>query len=175
MVPGGAAYDAGSKVKIRPVRAFTVLAGILYPKARGEIRLASADPAHPPAINPRYLSEEEDMRLMLAAHRIAQRVARSKVLDHCRGDVYVKETASDDDATLREVIRRDSNTIGHPVGTCKMGNDATAVVDAQLRVRGVEGLRVVDASIMPTITGAPTNAPTIMIAEKAADMIRGHA
>jgi choline dehydrogenase len=154
-------------------RAFAIVPVLLYPKSRGEISLASADPARAPAIDPRYFADEDDMRVLLEAHRLAQRITRSKVLDHCRGELLAAEAASDDEATLRALTRRRANTVFHPVGTCKMGNDESAVVDARLRVRGVEALRVVDASIMPTIVGGNTNAPTIMIAEKAADLIRG--
>jgi len=153
--------------------AFTVLPVLLYPKSRGEIRLASTDPAKAPAIDPRYFADDDDMRLMLEGQRIAQRIVRSKVLDDCRGDALVPDTMSDDEKVLRAAIRAGTSTLFHPVGTCKMGSDAAAVVDASLRVRGVEGLRVVDASIMPSIVGGNTNAPTIMIAEKGADLIRG--
>jgi choline dehydrogenase len=153
--------------------AFTVLPVLLYPKSRGEIRLASSNPAKAPAIDPRYFSDDDDMKLMLEGQRIAQRIVRSKVLDDCRGDALVQATMSDDEEVLRGAIRAGTSTLFHPVGTCKMGSDAAAVVDASLRVRGVEGLRVVDASIMPTIVGGNTNAPTIMIAEKGADLVRG--
>ena len=152
--------------------AFTVLPVLLYPESRGEITLASADPSKPPAIDPRYFAAEADLALLVEGHRIAQRITRSKVLDDCRGAPLAAVLESDDDATLRAEARRRCNTLFHPVGTCKMGSDDAAVVDANLRVRGVEGLRVVDASIMPTIVGGNTNAPTIMIAEKAADMMR---
>lgn len=152
--------------------AFMVLPVLLYPKSRGEITLASDDPSKPPAIDPRYFSDEADLTLLLEGHRMAQRIARSKVLDDCRGKPLAAVLESDDDATLRTEGRRRCNTIFHPVGTCKMGSDDAAVVDARLRVRGIDGLRVVDASIMPTIVGGNTNAPTIMIAEKAADLMR---
>jgi choline dehydrogenase len=145
---------------------------LLYPKSRGEIRLHSADPAQAPAIDPRYFEDEADLDVMLEGVRIAQRIARSKVLDGARGAALNPMSDTLDDATLRHEIRRRCNTLFHPVGTCKMGSDADAVVDAKLRVHGLRGLRVVDASIMPTIVGGNTNAPTIMIAEEAADLIR---
>jgi choline dehydrogenase len=152
--------------------AFMVLPVLLYPQSRGEITLASADPAQAPAIDARYFAEEADLALLVEGYRIAQRILRSKTLDDCRGKPLAPELESDDEATLRAEARRRCNTLFHPVGTCKMGRDDAAVVDARLRVRGLDGLRVVDASIMPTIVGGNTNAPTIMIAEKAAEMIR---
>jgi choline dehydrogenase len=153
-------------------RAFTVVPTLLYPKSRGEIRLLSADPTKPPAIDPRYLSDDDDLRVLVAAQRLAQRITRSKVLDHCRGELLSPDAAAEDEAFLRARIPQRTSTLFHPVGTCKMGSDPAAVVDAKLRVRSIDGLRVVDASIMPTIVGGNTNAPTIMIAEKAADLIR---
>ncbi len=151
---------------------FSVVPVLLYPKSRGQIQLKSNDPAQAPAIDARYFSDDDDMRVLVDGVRLAQRVAHSKLLDHARGRAFSPLCDAEDDATLRKEIRRRCNTLFHPVGTCKMGSDEMAVVDAKLRVRGVEGLRVVDASIMPTIVGGNTNAPTIMIAEKAAEMIR---
>lgn len=151
--------------------AFGILPVLLYPKSRGEIRLRSADPSQPPVIDPRYFSDDADMQRLLDGVRLAQRIARSKLLDPYRGQPLSKSCEASDEATLREETRQRTNTLFHPVGTCKMGSDAQAVVDSELRVRGVSGLRVVDASIMPTIVGGNTNAPTIMIAEKAADLI----
>ncbi len=172
-VAAGSAQESFDKETFQPKgRAFTVLPTLLYPKSRGEIRLASKDPARHPRIDPRYLTEEDDVRVLLLAQRIARRITRSRVLDHCRGECLVPVLESDDEPTMREQMRRRVSTVFHPVGTSKMGSDAAAVVDAKLRVRGVDGLRVVDASIMPTIVGGNTNAPTIMIAEKAADLIR---
>jgi choline dehydrogenase len=151
--------------------AFLMLPTLLYPESRGEIRLASTDPARPPVIDPRYFSAESDLRVLTEGVRMAQRIARSKVLASCRGRAFSPLVDADDDATLHDEIRKRCNTLFHPAGTCKMGRDADAVVDASLRVRGIEGLRVADASIMPTIVGGNTNAPCIMIGEKAADII----
>ena len=109
--------------------------------------------------------------MLVLGVRLAQRIARSKTLAHCRGKALSPLADVEDEGTLRAEIRRRCNTLFHPVGTCKMGRDREAVVDATLRVHGVEGLRVVDASIMPTIVGGNTNAPTIMIGERAADLI----
>ncbi len=155
-------------------RAFSLMPTLLYPKSHGQITLRSADPTQPPLIDPRYLSDEagDDLRVLTEGVRMAQRIARVKALDFCRGRPLNPLSTAEDDATLHAEIRRRCNTLFHPVGTCKMGHDALAVVDDTLRVRGLDGLRVVDASIMPTIVGGNTNAPTIMIAEKAADMIR---
>ncbi len=155
--------------------AFVMIPTVLYPESRGEIRLASADPAQAPIIDPRYFSEEADLRVLVLGVRLAQRMMRSKHLADCCGKALSPLADAEDEATLREEVRRRCNTLFHPVGTCKMGNGPEAVVDASLRVRGVEGLRVVDASIMPTIVGGNTNAPTIMIGEKAAELILANA
>jgi choline dehydrogenase len=134
----------------------------------------SADPARAPEIDPRYFSDEggDDLRVLSEGLHIAQRIAGSKVLDRSRGRALIGNCDAKTDDGRRDAVKRGANTLFHPVGTCKMGSDPMAVVDAKLRVRGVEALRVVDASIMPEIVGGNTNAPVIMIAEKAADMIR---
>jgi choline dehydrogenase len=154
-------------------RAFSLLPTLLYPKSRGELRLRSTDPEQPPAIDPRYFNDEADLQLLVQGVRLAQRIAGARLMDSCRGRALTPLCELTDEARLRTEIRRRCNTLFHPVGTCKMGSDPLAVVDAALRVHGVAGLRVVDASIMPTIVGGNTNAPTIMIAEKAADLLRG--
>jgi choline dehydrogenase len=155
-----------------PGRCVTLYPSLLYPESRGEIRLASSDPFTPPSIDPRYFSEKADLDLLVDGVELAREIARAKPL----ADVVSGERAPGPEAKTREAIgddvKRSVNTIFHPVGTCKMGNDEMAVVDAQLRVRGLEGLRVVDGSIMPTIVGGNTHAPIVMIAEKAAAMIR---
>ncbi|HTH75196.1 MAG TPA: GMC family oxidoreductase N-terminal domain-containing protein [Trinickia sp.] len=143
---------------------------VLRPKSRGVVSLASADARVAPHIDPRFLSDSYDADTLLAGVRIAQRIAASPSLaDRGGRTMYVPPHASDD--RLREVIARHADTIYHPVGTCRMGSDARTVVDTELRVRGVTGLRVVDASVMPTLIGGNTNAPTVMIAERAADFI----
>jgi choline dehydrogenase len=154
-------------------RAFTILPTLLYPKSRGELRLAGADPARAPAIDPRYFDAPDDMRVLIDGVRLGQRIARAAGLDRSRGECLTPLCEADDPNTLDAEIRRRCSTLFHPVGTCKMGTDPAAVVDPQLRVHGLAGLRVADASIMPTIVGGNTNAPTIMIAEKAADLLRG--
>jgi choline dehydrogenase-like flavoprotein len=146
---------------------------VLRPHSRGTVGLDSPDPWHAPRIDPNFLSDERDLKLLAKGARIQQRIIESPPFERLRGKTLYP-TRIDDLAGIDEDIRRRADTQYHPVGTCKMGpgSDPTAVVDARLRVRGVDALRVVDASIMPTIVGGNTNAPTIMIAEKAADLIR---
>lgn len=148
---------------------------VLRPRSRGEVRLASPDMRDAPLVDPRYLSDPQDVDDMLAGLRIVRRIFSQVPLAIFGGrELYsegVRLDGSDDDAA-RALIRAHADTIYHPVGTCRMGMDALAVVDPQLRVRGVEALRVVDASIMPTLVGGGTNAPAIMIGERAHDLIR---
>jgi choline dehydrogenase len=147
----------------------------LRPESRGRIALGSTDPNEDPLIFANYLASEGDRRVMRDCVHIGREVAYQAALDPYRGDEITPGRAVQSDAEIDAWVRANAETIYHPVGTCKMGTDgdAMAVVDAQLRVRGLQGLRVVDASVMPTLVGSNTNAPTIMIAEKAADMIRG--
>jgi choline dehydrogenase len=162
-------YDKG--IFMPKGHAFVMLPTLLYPKSRGEIRLADTDPARHPIIDPKYFSEDADLRVLVDGVRLAQRIARSGPVARCRGKSLSPLADAEDEATLRAEVLLRCSTLFHPVGTCKMGRDREAVVDASLRVRGIEGLRVADASIMPTIVGGNTNAPTIMIGEKAADLI----
>lgn len=145
---------------------------LLRPQSRGSVGLQGADPALPPRIDPAYLSHPQDLDDMVAGYRITQRLMQAPAL----AELYTRDMFTPDvrdDEGIRAIIRQRAETIYHPVGTCRMGTDADAVVDAELRVHGLQGLRVVDASIMPTLIGGNTNAPTIMIAEKAVDLIRG--
>lgn len=144
----------------------------LRPRSRGEIRLNGGDPFDKPDIRPNYLSDPDDMERMVRGVRLARKVLAAPAFDAYRGRTLLPDVPCETDAEVRQFVRQRAETIYHPVGTCKMGQDAMAVVDAQLRVRGVQGLRVVDASIMPLLVGGNTNAPVIMIAEKASDMIK---
>ena len=146
---------------------------VLRPHSRGTVGLNSADPRDAPMIDPRFLSDERDLKLLLKGAQVQQRIMESKPFDPIRGKMLYP-TRLGDPAGMENDIRNRADTQYHPVGTCKMGpeSDPMAVVDARLRVRGVGCLRVVDASIMPTVVSGNTNAPTIMIGEKAADLIR---
>ncbi len=146
---------------------------LLRPKSRGEVLLSDANPASAPRIEGRFLSEPDDLELLLRGVKLSRRLLAAPAWDKVRGPEFRPGADVQSDDALRDYIRKTCGTVFHPVGTCRMGRDADAVVDPELRVQGVEGLRVVDASIMPTLIGGNTNAPTIMIAEKAADMIRG--
>jgi choline dehydrogenase-like flavoprotein len=146
------------------------------PASRGQITLASADPLDQPLIDPAYLSDPADLPQFVEGIRMVREIFQAKPLSDLIGRELGPGAEATSDADLAAYVRdRASGTIFHPVGTCKMGTDALAVVDPSLRVHGLDGLRVVDASIMPTLIGGNTNAPTIMIAEKAAAlMIDGH-
>ena len=144
----------------------------LRPRSRGEIRLNGGDPFDKPEIRPNYLVDPDDMERMVRGVRLARKILAAPAFDPYRGRTLLPDVPCETDAEVRQFVRQRAETIYHPVGTCKMGNDAMAVVDPELRVRGVQGLRVVDASIMPLLVGGNTNAPVIMIAEKASDMIK---
>ena len=158
-----------------PGHGFMLHACQLRPQSRGEIGLWSADPLAPPRIQPRYLSAPGDLEVMVEAVKICRRIFAARAFDAVRGEEHMPGPEVQDDAAIAEFIRRHAETIYHPVGTCRMGapDDADAVVDNQCRVHGLDGLRVVDASIMPQLPGGNTNAPTIMIAERVAALIAG--
>ncbi|MDX1431153.1 MAG: choline dehydrogenase [Gammaproteobacteria bacterium] len=151
--------------------AFTSSVCQLRPESRGSVHARSADPHEHPAIRPNYLATLTDQQVTVAGMKLSRRLAATEALAPFVLEELLPGAAVQGDAALIEHAREVGQTIYHPVGTCKMGSDPRAVVDERLRVRGVASLRVVDASIMPTITSGNTNAPTIMIAEKAADMI----
>ena len=145
---------------------------LLRPRSRGSVTLRSADPLDAPRIDPAFLDDPRDLDDMVAGFKLTRRLMQAPALAKwITREVFTHGVHSD--AEIRDLLRQRSDTVYHPVGTCRMGRDAHAVVDAQLRLRGLQGLRIVDASVMPTLIGGNTNAPTIMIAEKAVDLIRG--
>lgn len=150
---------------------FTIGPTLIRPQSRGFITLRSNDPFAPPAIQPCYLHSAADLALLVAGVKLACELAHTQPLAEYRGPAVCEQLATTEE--IIEYVRRTVETIYHPVGTCRMGGDPLGVVDAQLRVRGLAGLRVVDASIMPEIVGGNTNAAVIMLAEKAADLIKG--
>jgi choline dehydrogenase-like flavoprotein len=162
----------------RPVRpvvdtrpALTVMPTLIYPKSRGEVRLASSDPAAAPHIDPRFLQEPDDARHLLEGIDLVREIMASRLLSGVvDGELHPGPAFASREAMAAELPTR-IHTVYHPVGTCRMGVDERAVVDPALRVRGLEGLRVADASIMPTITGGNTNAPTMMIGERCAEIL----
>jgi choline dehydrogenase len=151
----------------------TVGAAALQPRSRGRLTLASADPLAPPLIDPAYLSDPEghDLATLVCGVKLARRILGMPALAAFVGETLAPGVCSD--AEAEAFVREQAETLYHPVGTCRMGQDELAVVDPELRVHGLDGLRVVDASVMPAIVRGHTNATTLMIAEKAADLIRG--
>ena len=146
---------------------------LLRPKSRGRVTLASADPLAAPLIDPNFLAERDDVDRLVRGFKLMRSILRQRALAGYTGRELDASARAQTDAQIEDFIRNFGDTIYHPVGTCRMGSGPLDVVDAQLRVRGLHGLRVVDASIMPRIVSGNTNAPTIMIAEKTADLIRG--
>ena len=144
----------------------------LRPESRGTVRIVSPDPFTPPSMQPNYLSDPLDRRYAIDSLKFTRRLASTKALAPYLSEEYRPGAAVKTDEDLLDFAREYAQTIFHPSGTCKMGTDSMAVVDPQLRVRGVQGLRVVDCSIMPTLVSGNTNAPVIMIAERAADLVR---
>jgi choline dehydrogenase-like flavoprotein len=158
--------------------AFTASVANVQPTSRGFVRLSSPDPADKPAIQPNYLSTDDDRRVAADSIRVTRRIVAQPALQRFQPVEFLPgEAARDEDDSLLKAAGDIGTTIFHPVGTAKMGlpSDPMAVVDERLRIFGLEGIRVVDASVMPTITSGNTNSPTVMIAEKGAAMIRADA
>lgn len=150
----------------------SLITTLLHPESRGQICLKSPDPLAHPLIQPHYLTAVTDQQTLLDGLKLARRLMCARAFDHYRGWEYWPGEGVKTDDALQTYIRETTFSLYHPVGTCRMGTDPLAVVDGRLRVYGVSGLRVIDASIMPNIVGGNTNAPTIMIAEKGADLIK---
>lgn len=157
---------------LHPWSGFTIIVYQLRPESRGEITLKSANPQDAPAMRPNYLATETDRRAVTDGLMLARRVLATSHMAHYVAEEYLPGPGVVTDAQMLEHARNTGNTVFHPTSTCKMGIDTMAVVDPELRVIGMEGLRVVDASVMPTVVSGNTNAGTIMIAEKASDLVR---
>jgi choline dehydrogenase-like flavoprotein len=167
--------DGPERPDIDTGHCLTVMPTLIYPKSRGELLLTSNRPDQTPHIDPHFLEEPEDLQLLLTAIRKCREIcAHAEMAEHL-GEELTPGAARASDAELTEEIRLRAMTVYHPVGSCKMGVDEMAVVDPTLKVRGIEGLRVADASIMPHVTGGNTNAPSMMIGERAAALVQQEA
>ena len=166
------AFQAGSFAP-HPGHAFQIHMTMLRAESRGELTLRSADPSAPPRLQFNYLSDPRDLMTMQRAVRLTQEIVQQPALQSLVRQEIAPGASGATDKMLEHWIRDNLQTAYHPAGTCRMGGDADSVLDPQLRVRGVEGLRVVDASVMPQVVSANTNAPTIMLAERASDLLRG--
>ena len=144
---------------------------LLRPKSRGEVTLNSADPLDDPLIDPKFLSHPDDVKDLVEGYKKMMSILNKDPVNKYTSNHVQRPVDLNDEKDIEQAIREDADTVYHPVGTCKMGSDDMSVVDSHLKVHGIKGLRVVDASIMPTLIGGNTNAPTIMIGEKAADII----
>ena len=171
----GPAYYRNHGLEKLTEHAFGFGPTLITPESRGSVTLRSENPFEAPAIRANYLSHEAEMRVMIRGVRLARELAHTKAFEPFRGEELHPGAPATTDQDIAAFLRAEVQSLYHPVGTCKMGRDPLAVVDARLRVLGIEALRVVDASIMPRVIAGNTNAPTIMIAEKAADMLREQA
>lgn len=165
-------FDATGTIQIDSFPGISAVAMLLDPRSRGHLELKSNNPLDAPVLHPNYLSDPEDGRRLLVGMRLMRKILATEPMASRIVAERMPGPQVSSDEELLDHIRRNGTTAWHPVGTCKMGNDSMSVVDPSLRVRGVEGLRVADASIMPEITSGNTSAPAVMIGEKAADMIR---
>ena len=164
-------YLIAEGVRLDKERGFTMIVHVLRSDSKGSIHVTSTDPSRPPAINFNFLSDENDRTALLSGMKIVRDWINAPAMDDYRGVELAPGEALQKDDELLDWVRQTAETTYHPVGTCKMGSDPMAVVDDQLRVHGIQGLRVADASIMPTLTSGNTNAPSIMIGEKASTLI----
>jgi choline dehydrogenase len=169
--PAAVVREGGEAKSLRMLRGMTAMAYPMRPDARGCVRIQSDDPATAPMIRHHFLQSDKDRREVVEVVRLQRHLFAQRVFDPYRGAEMQPGLALQTDDELLEYVRATGRGCYHPVGTCKMGQDALAVVDERLRVRGVQGVRVVDASVMPTLISGNTCAPTVMIGEKAADMI----
>jgi choline dehydrogenase len=151
---------------------YTLAASLMLPRSRGSVRLASAEPGTPPLIDPNYYADPRDLHAFTAGLRAAREIGRAPALGPWRGQEVLPGPDVNDDASLRAYLRRNVRTYSHPGGTCRIGADGDAVVDTELRVHGISGLRVADASVMPAAPSANTNATVYAIAERAAALIQ---
>ena len=170
----GAGAEAGVPSVPKGSSGITLNSYTLRPKSRGSVTLRSADPAATPIIDPNFLAEPDDLRLSVEGVRISREMFRQPSLQKYIRTIHFPEDRVQTQSEMEAYARQYGRTSYHPVGTCKMGMDDMAVVDPSLRVRGIDGLRICDSSVMPSLIGSNTNAPTIMISEKAADLIRGN-
>lgn len=163
--------DSGRNLKLMSKPGYSVHVCVLRPKSTGTVSITSANPFAAPEIDYNFFAEPDDCKVMVDGIHQARRILSAKAFDEYRGEEIHPGSDCQSDEQIIEKVKEKVGLVYHPVGTCKMGTDRMAVVDPQLRVHGLEGLRVVDASIMPRLISGNTNAPTIAIAEKAADLI----
>jgi choline dehydrogenase len=169
--------DAAPALQIMPTanpsaHTFSIHVALMHPRSRGSLQLRSTDPTESPAIQVGYLSDEGDLEDLVAGLGVVRRIGGSEALASLRGEELSPGAGGWETEALRQYVRDHVGTFFHPVGTCRMGSDEGAVVDPELRVRGVDGLRVIDASVMPDLISGATHAATVMIAEKGADLLR---